>query len=139
MLDAGPTTAPGGAAGALLALDPRRDDKDRGAVRTMLTRWPGRWRAMNDEKRQRIVAELEAAYEDAALIDDPDKRANVRASVSRTLAMIEAQTQADQHKEVDTLLKLCEAERKAAIAASEAGADGRVTIKRVILEQETRG
>ena len=66
-------------------------------IRTLATRYPKRWGGVSDEVKARVVGELVAALDEVPQVDKPEKRADIRASVARTFAMIEAQNQADDH------------------------------------------
>lgn len=77
------------------------NEKDRGAVRTAMTRWPGRWKSIDDSKKAGFVDGLVEANDVARKClhsQDSDTAlaaAGTVASIVRTAAMMEAQNQQD--------------------------------------------
>jgi hypothetical protein len=85
--------APGGAALDLTT------EKDRGMVRSYITRSPRRWRGVTEAIKDRCVQQINIAMDEVESIDEPGLRVQVRMKIATTLAMIEGQNQKDDHAE----------------------------------------
>lgn len=71
-------------------------------LRRQMTRYPKRWSGITPEVKQAVVNGLSWAIEEAQTVtvpDDPLAGPKVVASVGKTIAMIEAQNQKDEHAE----------------------------------------
>lgn len=79
-----------------------RTEADRAMLRRQMTRYPKRWSGITPEVKQAVVNGLSWAIEEAQTVtvpDDPLAGPKVVASVGKTIAMIEAQNQKDEHAE----------------------------------------
>lgn len=94
------STTPIDSGGAQSALD-LSNERDLGAIRRAIARWPKRWRGLTDDRKDRLLAQLNAAGEIAyQCLDDPNQAldaAKTVASIAKTMAVMEGQEQKDQH------------------------------------------
>lgn len=80
--------------------------KDQALMRQAMKNWPRRWRAITPEKKDKWLADMERAKDAAVgLVHDPDADTALKAigavvSATKTLVMMEAQNQADDHAEL---------------------------------------
>src|SRR6185295_2733112 len=82
--------------GGACSIDPRTE-ADRGAMRRMMTRYPSRFAQIDPKKRRQWLMLLDEARKDAADVESPSDRGNLRASIAKTALMMDRIEQADEH------------------------------------------
>lgn len=86
--------------GVACAVDPG-SERDRGAIREAIRRWPRRFKALTPERLDEFVEGLVEAREAARQVEDPATRAKILDSCAKTATMMEAIHQRDDHKAAD--------------------------------------
>jgi len=79
-------------------------ERDRGLIRNAIKERPRRWAGMSAHIKEQCIEQLRRAMEEVESIDNLPERVKARTSIAKTLTMIEAQNQKDEHHaaEVDT-------------------------------------